>query len=164
MLNYCPCCSVTSLYLTVCNLLDYSTPGFPLLHHLPEFAQTHVHWVGDAIQPSLSSVVPFSWLQSSLASGSFPMSQLFTSGSQSIGASASASSPSNEYSWLISFRIDWFDLAVQGTLKSFLQHHNSKKSILWHSAFLMVQFSYPYMTTGKTKALTKRNLHTTTGE
>ena len=113
----------------------------------------------------LSSVVPFPWLQSSPASGSFPMSQLFTSGSQSIGASASASSPSNEYSWLISFRIDWFDLlAVQGTLKSLLQHHNSKKSILWHSAFLMVQFSYPYMTTGKTKALTKRSLHTTTGE
>jgi len=63
-------------------------------------------------------------------------------------------SPSNEYSGLISFRIDWFDLAVQGTLKSLLQHHSSKTSVLWHSAFFMVQFSHPYMTTGKTIALT----------
>ena len=64
-------------------------------------------------------------------------------------------SPSNEYSWLISFRIDWFDLlAVQGTLKSLLQHHNLKASILWCSAFFMVQLSHPYMTTGKTIALT----------
>ena len=77
------------------------------------------------------------------------MSWLFASGVQSIGAS-----PSNEYSGLISFRIDWFDLlAVQGTLKSFLYHHTSKASILWHSAFFMVQFSHPYMTTGKTVAL-----------
>ena len=63
-------------------------------------------------------------------------------------------SPSNEYSGLISFRIDWFDLAVQGTLKSLLQHHSSKASILWHSALFMVQLSYPYMTTRKTKTLT----------
>ena len=66
-------------------------------------------------------------------------------------------SPSNEYSRLISFRMDWLDLlAVQGTLKSFLQHHSSKASILWHSPFFIVQFSYPYMTTGKTIALTRR--------
>ena len=65
-------------------------------------------------------------------------------------------SPSNEYSGLISFRMDWLDLlAVQGTLKSHLQHHNSKASILWHSAFFIVQFSHPYMTTGKIKALTR---------
>ena len=57
---------------------------------------------------------------------------------------------------MISFRIDWFDLAVQGTLKSLLQHHSSKASVLWHSAFFMVQLSYPYMTTGKTKALTRQ--------
>ena len=77
------------------------------------------------------------------------MSQLFTSGGQSIGAS-----PSNEYSGLISFRIDWFDLlAVQGTLKSFLYHHISKASILLHSALFMVQLSHPYMTIGKTVAL-----------
>ena len=83
------------------------------------------------------------------------MSQLFPSGGQSIGASASASSPSNEYLGLISFRIDWFDLlAVQVTLKSLLQHHSSKASILQLSAFFMVQLSHLYMTTGKTIALT----------
>ena len=66
-------------------------------------------------------------------------------------------SPSNEYSGLISFKMDWFDLlAVEGTLKSFLQHHSSKASILWHSAFFIVQLSHPYITTGKTIALTRR--------
>ena len=104
-----------------------------------------------------SSVIPFfSHLQSFPASGSFPMSQLFTSGGQSIGASFSIS-PSNEYSGLICFRIYWFDLlAVQGTLKSLPQHHSSKASILQCSAFLMVQLSHPCMTTGKTIALTRR--------
>ena len=83
------------------------------------------------------------------------MSRLFTSGGQSIGACFSIS-PSNDYSGLISFRIDWLDLlAVQGTLKSILQHHSSKASILRHSAFFMVQLSHPYMTTGKTIALTR---------
>ena len=104
-----------------------------------------------------SSVVPFSsFLQSFPASGSFPMTQFFASGGQSTGVSASASvSPSNEYSGLISFRIDWFYLlAVQGTLKSLLQHHSSKASIFWHTAFFRVQLSHPYMTTGKTIALT----------
>ena len=83
------------------------------------------------------------------------MSQFFTSGGQSIRASVSIS-PSNEYSGLISFRIDWLDLlAVQRTLKSLLQHHSSKASILQRSAFFLVQLSYPYMTTGKTIALTR---------
>ena len=83
------------------------------------------------------------------------MSQRFASGEQSIGVSASVISPSNEYSGLISFWIDWFDLlASQGTLKSLLQHHSLKALILQHSAFLMVQLSHPYMTTGKTIALT----------
>ena len=105
----------------------------------------------------LSSEVPFSSCpQSFPASGSFQMSQLFTSGGQSIGVSASTSSPSNEYSGLISFRVDWLDLpAVQGTLKSLLQHHSSKASILWCSAFFMGQLSHPYMTTGKAIALTR---------
>ena len=106
----------------------------------------------------LSSVVPFfSSFQSFPASGSFPMSQFFKSGGQNIGASASAFSisPSKEYSGLISFRMDWLDLlAVQGTLKSLPQHHNSKASVLQCSAFFIVQLSHPYMTTGKTKALT----------
>ena len=84
------------------------------------------------------------------------MSWLFASGVQSIRISASAISPSNEYSGLISFRMDWLDiLAVQGTLKSFLQHHNSKVSILQFSVFFTVQFSHSYMTTGKTIALTR---------
>ena len=97
----------------------------------------------------LSSVIPFFHLQSFPASGSFPMSQLFTSGGQSWLFSFRIS-PSNEYSGLISFRIDWLDLlTVQGTLKSLLQHHRSKASILWHSAFFIVQLSQPYMTTGK---------------
>ena len=97
-----------------------------------------------------SSVAPFSsWSQSCPASGSFPMSWLFSSGDQSIGASASGISPSNEYSGLISFSLNWFDLlAVQGTLKSLLQLHNSKASILRYLTFFMIQLSYPYMTTG----------------
>ena len=105
-----------------------------------------------------SSVVSFSsCLQSFPSSGSFPMSWLFTSGGQSIGSFSFNISHSNEYSGLISFRIDWFDLsAVQGTLKSFLQHHSSKPSILHHSAFFMVQFPHPYVTTGKTIALTRQ--------
>ena len=102
-----------------------------------------------------SSVVPFSCLQSFPASGSFPVSQFFPSGGESIGASASVL-PKNEYLGLISFRIDWFDfLAVQGTLKSLLQHHSSKASILWPSSFFIVQLSLPYMTTGKTIAWTR---------
>ena len=98
-----------------------------------------------------SSVMPFSsCLQSFSASGSFPMSQLFASGGQSIGVSV----PSSEHSGLISFRMDWLDLlVVQGTLKSLLQHHSSKASILRHSAFFIVHLSHPYMTTGKTIAL-----------
>ena len=84
------------------------------------------------------------------------MSQFFASGGQNIGVQASTSVFSNEYTELISFRIDWLDLfAVQGTLKSLLQHYGSKASILWHSAFFMVQLPHPYMTTGKTIALTR---------
>ena len=100
-----------------------------------------------------SSVIPFSSrLQSLPASGSFQMSQFFASGGQSIGASASVL-PMNIQ--LISFRTDWFDLlVVQGTLKSLLQHHSSKASVLQHSAFFMVQLSRPLMTIGKTIALT----------
>ena len=99
-----------------------------------------------------SSVVPFSsCLQSFPGSGSFPMSQFFASGGQSIRISALA-----EYSGLISFRIDWLDLlAVQGTLKSLLQHHSSKAPILWCSVFLMVHLSHPYMTTEETISLTR---------
>ena len=105
-----------------------------------------------------SSVVPFSSCpQSFPASGSLPMSQLFSSGGQSIGVSASTLVPSNEHPGLISFRMNWLDLlAVQGTLKNLLQHHSSKASILKrHSAFFIVQLSHPYTTTGKTKKAKK---------
>ena len=124
-----------------------STPGFPILHYLLEFAQSHVHWVGDVIYQLilcypillLPSIFPISIFSSELA--------LLTKWSKYWSFSIS---PSNEYSGLISFRIDWFDLlAVQGPLKSVLQHHNSKTSILWCSAFFMAQLSHPYMTTGK---------------
>ena len=105
--------------------MDCSTPGFPVLHNLPEFAQTHVHWVGDAIQPSppLSSLF--------LLPSIFPSIKVFSSGSALCirwpKYWSSNSSPSNEYSGLISFQIDWFDLlAVQGTLKSRLQHRSQK--------------------------------------
>ena len=103
----------------------------------------------------LQSFPASSCLQSVPASGSFPVSQFFISGGQSIGASASASS--NEYSGLISFRIDWLDLLViQGTLKSLLQHHSSKASILQWSAFFVIQLSHPYMTTGKAIAMARQ--------
>ena len=112
-----------------------------------------------SVMPSnhLILVVPLSsCLQSFPASGSFQMSQFFASGGQSTGVFSFSISPSNEYSGLISFRIDWLDLlAVQGTLKSLLQHHSSKASIFQRSAFFIVQLSHPYMTTGKTIALTR---------
>ena len=102
-----------------------------------------------------SSVVPFySCLQSVPGSGSFPLSQFFTSGGQSIGVSASTSVLPMTDSGLISFRIDCFDLPVQGTLKSLFQHHSSKASVFQHSAFFIVQFSHSYMTTEKTITLT----------
>ena len=110
-------------------------------------------WCHPAIS---SSVIPFSSCpQSLLALESFPMSQIFAWGGQSIGVSALVC-PSNEHPGLISFRMDWLALpAVQGTCKSLLQHHSSKASILWRSAFFTVQFSHTYMTTGKIIALTR---------
>ena len=135
--------------------MDCSTPGLPVHYHLPEFTQTHVHWVCDAIQPSHPVILFSSCLQSFPASGSFQMSQLFASGGQSFSFNISHS---NEHPGLISFRMDWLDLlAVPVTLKSLLQHHSSKASILLHSPFFIVQLSHPYMTTGKTIALTRRS-------
>ena len=142
--------SVAQLCLTLCDPMDCSTPGFPVHHQLRELAQTHVHQVSDAIQPShpLSSPLPPAF--------SFPSIRVFSNESvlcirwPNYWSFSFSMSPSNEYSELISFRIDWFDfLAVQGTLKSLLQHHSSKVSILWHSAFFIVQLTHPYMTTGK---------------
>ena len=136
-------------------------PGFPVHHQLPEFTQTHVHRVGDAIQPSHPQLSPsppapnpsqhqslFQWVNSSHEVAKVLEFQL-------------SIIPSKEISGRISFRMDWLDLlAVQGTLKSLLQYHSSKASILWCSACFTVQLSHPYMTTGKTIALTRRTLHT----
>ena len=112
----------------------------------------------ESVRPSISSsVVPFSsCLQSFPVSGSFPISQFFPSGAKVLGFNFSIST-SKEYSGLISFRIDWYDLlAAQGTLKRLLQHHSSKASIFQHSAFFMVQLPLPYITTGKTTSLTRQ--------
>ena len=139
--------------------MDCNTSGFPVHHQLPELAQTHVNQVGNAIQPShpLSSPSPpalnlsqhqglFKWVSSLHQVAKVLEFQL----------QHQSSEYSNEYSGLISFRMDWSDLlAVQGTLKSLFQHHSSKASILWHSAFLIVQLSHPYITTVKTTALTR---------
>ena len=134
--------------------MDCSTPGIPVLHYLSEFTQTHVHWVGDAIQPShpLSSPLPPALNPSQHQSRT--MSQLFAWGGQSTGVSALASLlPKNTQGWS---PLEWLHLlAVQGTLKSILQHHSSKASVLWRSTFFTVQLSHPYMTTGKTIALTR---------
>ena len=218
--------------MTLCNPMNCSTPGLPVHHQLPDFTQTHVHWVGDAIQPSHPLLSPspptfnisqhqglFQWVSSLhqiRSDQSLSHVQLFATpwiaarqASLSITNSRSSLrltfivsvmpsshlilwhpllllppippsirvfsnestlrmrwpkywsfsfsiSPSNEYSGLISFRMDWLDLlAVQGTFKSLLHHHTSKASILWCSAFFIVQLSYPYMTTGKTITLTR---------
>ena len=133
-----------------------SAPGFPVLHQVQELAQTHVHWVRDAIQPShpLSSPSPPAFNLSQHQS-LFQESVLHIRWSKYWSFSFSIT-PSNEYSGLISFRRDWMDLlAVQGTLKSLLQHHSSKASILLHSAFIL-QLSQPYKTTGKAIAFTRQ--------
>ena len=134
--------------------VDCSMPGFPGHHQLPELTQTHVHRVSDVIQ--LSSFVIFSsCLQFCPASGSFLISQSFTSGGQSIRVSASASVlPMNIQDWFLLGWTGWISLQSKGH-KSLLQHHKLKASILWHSAFFIVQLSHPYMTTGNTIALTR---------
>ena len=149
--------SVPQSCLTLCNPMNRSTPGLPVHHQLPEFTQIHVHWVCDAIQPShpLSSPSPpapnpsqhqglFQWVRSS----------------HEVAKVLEFQPHHQSFQWtprLVSFRIDWFDLlADQGTLKSLLQHHSSKASILQRSVFFTVLLSHPYMTTGKTIALTRR--------
>jgi len=133
--------------------MNSSMPSLPVHHQFLEFIQTHVHRIGDAIQPShpLSSPSPPA-----------PSIRVFSNEStlhmrwSKYWSFSFSISPSKEHPELISFRMDWLDLlAVQGTLKSLLQHHSSKASILRHSAFFTVQLSHPYMTTGKTIALTR---------
>ena len=149
--------SVIQSCLTLCEPMDCSIPGSSVLHHLPESVETHVHWVIDSTQPSHPLSLP--------SPPAFSLSQnqgLF----QRVGSSHQVAKvlelqfniiPSYEYSGLISFRMDWFDLlAVQGTLKSLLQRHSSKASILQHSTFFMVHLSYPYMTTRRAIVLTRQ--------
>ena len=151
--------SVTQSCPTLCDSMDCNTPGLPVHHQLLEFSQTHVYWVSDAIQPShlcrplllLPSILPnirvFS--DESVLSIRWPK---YWSFSFNI-------SPSNDHPGLISFRMDWLDLlAVQGTLKSLIQYHSSKASILQCLAFFIVQHSLPYMTTGKNHSLNQTDL------
>ena len=148
--------SVTQSCPTLCDPMDCITPGFPVHHQLLELAQTHVHQVGDAIQPSHLLSPP------SLSTFNFSQHQGLFQGVSSLHQVdkywrlSFSISPSNEYSGLISFRIDWLDLfAVQGTLKSLPQHHSSKASILRCLVFFIVQLALPYMTPGKSIALTR---------
>ena len=138
---------------TLCNAMDCSTPGLPVHHQLLESTHTHVRWVSDAIQPSH----PLLYLPSI-----FPSIRVFSNEWAlcirwpKYWSFSFSISPSKEHPGLISVRMDWLDLlAVQGTLKSLLQHHSSKASILRCLGFFIVQLSHPYMTTGKTIALTR---------
>ena len=148
---YLFCCFSVTVCPTLCNPMVCSTPGFPVLHHLEELAQTHVHWISDAIQPSHPLSSPSIFPTFKVISNDLAL-RIRWPKHWSFSFSLSLS---HEYSGLISFRIDWFDLlAVQGTLKSLLQHHSSKASILQCSAFFRAQHSHPYMTTGITITLT----------
>ena len=136
--------------------MNYSTPGLPVHHQLPEFTQTHVHRVSDAIQPShpLSSPSPPPIPPSIRV---FSNESILLMRWPKYWSFSFIISPSKEIPGLIYFRMDWLDLvAVQGTLKCLLQHPSSKASILRCSAYFTVQIPYPYMTTGKTIALTRR--------
>ena len=155
---YTNCYSVTELCPTLCDPMDYNTSGYPVHHQLLRLAQTRVHQVSDVIQPShpLSSPSPPAF-QLSQHQGLFNESVLCIRWPKYWSFSFSISL-SNAYSGLI-FRMDWLDLpAVQGTLESLLQYHNSKTSILQCLAFFVIQLSHPYMTTGNTIALTRMDL------
>ena len=147
--------SVAQSCPTLCNPMNRSMPGLPVHHQIPEFTQTHIHRVSDAIQAShlcrhlllLPLILPSIRVFSNESTLCMRWPQYWSFSFSII--------PSKEISGLISFRMDWLDLfAVQGTLKSLLQHHSSKASILQCSAFFTVQLSHPYVTTGKTIAMT----------
>ena len=148
------CCLVAKSCLTLCNPMDCSTSGFPVLHYLLEFAQTHARQVYDAIQPT-HPLSPPSPPALNLSQHWYPLQWVgFLHQVVKLFEFQLSISASSEYSGLISFRIGGFDLlAVQGTLKSLLQHNNLKASILWCSAFFMVQLSHLYMTTYVTREL-----------
>ena len=153
--------SVAQSCPTLCDPMNCSMPDLPVHCQLLEFTRTHIHWVGDAIQPSHPLCHPLLLLPSI-----FPSIRVFSTESVLLHirwtkyrSFSFSISPSEEYPGLISFRMDWLDLlVVQGTLESLLQHPSSKASILRCSAFFIVQLSHPYMTTGKTIALTRWTL------
>ena len=148
------CCSDAQSCPTLCDLMNCSTPGFPVLHHLPEFAKL---MSSESVMPSKHLILCHPLL---LLPSIFPSIRVFSNESAlhirwpKYWSFSFSISPSNEHPGLSSFRMDWLDLlAVQGTLKSLLQHHSSKASILQHSDFFIVQLSHPHTTTGKTIAL-----------
>ena len=150
---FCYYCSVTQLCLTLCDPKNCSMPGFPVLQYL---------WVCSNSRPLTRWCHPTISSSVLLPPSIFPSIRVFSNESvlhiwwPKYWSFSFSISPSNEYSGLTSFRMNWLDLlVVQGTLESLLQHHSSKASILWHSAFFIVQFSHPHMTTGKTIALTR---------
>ena len=141
--------SVAQSCPTFCDPMNCSTPGLPVHHQLPELTQTYIHRVNDAIQPSHPLSSPSPPAPSPSQHQSFPESTLRMRWPKYWSFSFSII-PSKESPGLISFRMDWLDLlAVQGTLKSLLQHHSSNASVLRRSAFFTVQLSHPYMTAGK---------------
>ena len=139
--------------------MNCNTAGFPVLHYFPEFTQIHVHWVSDAIQPShpLLSSSPQAF-NISQHQGLFQRVRSL----HQVAKELALQLQDQFFQWpfrLISFRIDWFDLpAVQGTLKSLLQHHNLKASVLWHSALFVVWLSHLYMTTEKNHSFDSTDL------
>ena len=152
----CCYCSVAQLCLTLCDHIEYSTPGLPIFHYLPSLLKLMSN---ESVMPSNHLIVCRPLL---LLPSIFPSIRVFSNESAvpirwpKYWSFSFSISPSNEYSGLISYRIDWLDFfAVQGTLTSLLQYHSSKASILQHSAPFMIQLSHPYMTTGKTTALTR---------
>ena len=148
-------CSVSQSCPTPWDPMDYSTPGFPIPHHLLEFAQVHIHCIGDDVQAP-HPLTPLHLLPSIFPSiGDFSNELSIHVWWSKHWSFTFSISPCSQYSGLISLKMGWFDLlAVQGTFRSLLQHHSSKVSILWHSVLFTVQLSQLYMTTGKTTAMT----------
>ena len=139
--------------------MNRNMPALPVHHQLLEFTQTHVHRVGDAIQPSHPLLFPSPPAPNTSQHQGFSNESTLCMRWPKYWSFSLSISPSNEHPGLVSFRMDWLDLlAVQGTLKSLLQHHSLKASILQCSAFFKVQLSHPYLTTGKTIALTRWTL------
>ena len=151
--------SVAQSCLTLHDPMNRSTPGLPVHHHIPEFTQTHVHRVRDAIQPSHPGSSPSPPVPNPSQHQSFSNESTLRMRWPKYWSFSFSIIPSKEIPRLISFRMDWLDLlAVQGTLKSLLQHHSSKASVVRCSAFFTVQLSHPYMATGKIIAWTFANM------